>query len=155
MSNNLAHTLIDRGLEPEANTKAEPAQYRALAGKIAKKTATVAVCGMGYVGLPLARAITEQGFPVIGLDIDNEKVEKLNVWTLLYQAHPAPPISRAMLKTARFRASSDFGEIAIADIITICVPTPLNRYREPDLSYVTSTAAVIARQCATRSAHYS
>ena len=78
MSNNLAHTLIDRGLEPEANTKAEPAQYRALAGKIAKKTATVAVCGMGYVGLPLARAITEQGFPVIGLDIDNEKVEKLN-----------------------------------------------------------------------------
>ena len=59
---------------------------------------------------------------------------------------------QAMLKTARFRASSDFSEIAIADIITICVPTPLNRYREPDLSYVTSTAAVIARQCATRSA---
>ena len=51
-----------------------------------------------------------------------------------------------MLKTARFRASSDFSEIANADIITICVPTPLNRYREPDLSYVTSTADVIARQ---------
>ena len=145
MSNNLAHTLIDRGLEPEANTKAEPAQYRALAGKIAKKTATVAVCGMGYVGLPLARAITEQGFPVIGLDIDNEKVEKLNSGHSYIKHIPHPDI-QTMLKTARFRASSDFGEIAIADIITICVPTPLNRYREPDLSYVTSTAAVIARQ---------
>ena len=151
MSNNLAHTLIDRGLEPEANTKAEPAHYRALAGKIANKTATVAVCGMGYVGLPLARAITEQGFPVIGLDIDNEKVEKLNSGHSYIKHIPHPNI-QAMLKTARFRASSDFGEIAIADIIAICVPTPLNRYREPDLSYVTSTAAVIARQCATRSA---
>jgi UDP-N-acetyl-D-glucosamine dehydrogenase len=145
MSNNLAHTLIDCGLEPEAYTKAEPAQYRALAGKIAKKTATVAVCGMGYVGLPLARAITEQGFPVIGLDIDNEKIEKLNSGYSYIKHIPHPDI-KAMLKTARFRASSDFGEIAIADIITICVPTPLNRYREPDLSYVTSTAAVIARQ---------
>ena len=144
MSNNLAHTLIDRGLEPEANTEAEPAQLPRLRANIAKKTAAVAVCGMGYVGLPLSRAITEQGFPVIGLDIDDEKVEKLNAGQSYIQHIPHANI-QAMLKTARFRASSDFSEIANADIITVCVPTPLNRYREPDLSYVTSTAEVIAR----------
>ena len=112
MSNNLAHTLIDRGLEPEANTKAEPAQYRALAGKIAKKTATVAVCGMGYVGLPLARAITEQGFPVIGLDIDNEKVEKLNSGHSYIKHIPHPDIqsdaqNRSFPGEQRFRRDRD------------------------------------------------
>jgi hypothetical protein len=72
MSNNLLDTLPSNVVcASESSSAAEPAYYRTLRGKIAKKTATVAVCGMGYVGLPLARAITEQGFPVIGLDIDN------------------------------------------------------------------------------------
>ncbi len=137
-----------------ASSEAEPAHYRSLQAKIAKKTATVAVCGMGYVGLPLSRAITEQGFPVIGLDIDDDKVEKLNVGQSYIRHIPSANI-QAMLKTGRFRASSDFGQIANADVITICVPTPLSRYREPDLSYVTSTAAGDRPACAARSARHS
>jgi UDP-N-acetyl-D-glucosamine dehydrogenase len=130
--------------EAAAGTEAEPACYRILRARIAKKTAVVAVCGMGYVGLPLCRAIIEQGLPVIGLDIDNGKVEKLNAGES-YIRHIPPTDIRAMLKTGRFRASSDFSQITNADIIAVCVPTPLNRYREPDLSFVTSTADVIAR----------
>ena len=78
-------------------------------------------------------------FLVIGLDIDDDKVDKLNAGHS-YIRHIPPATIQAMLKTGRFRASSDFSQIANADVVTICVPTPLNRYREPDLSYVTATA---------------
>jgi UDP-N-acetyl-D-glucosamine dehydrogenase len=145
MSSNLADAIrFDAVCEATAASEAEPAGYRALRASIAKKTAAVAVCGMGYVGLPLSRAITEQGFRVVGLDIDNDKVEKLNAGAS-YIRHIPPACIKAMLKTGRFRASRDFRQIANADIITLCVPTPLNRHREPDLSYVISTAEVIAR----------
>jgi UDP-N-acetyl-D-glucosamine dehydrogenase len=145
MAGNLADaTRFDPLHEATAPSEAEPAEYRALRTSIAKKTAAVAVCGMGYVGLPLSRAITEHGFPVVGLDIDNEKVVKLNAGES-YIRHIPPDSVKAMLKTGRFRASSEFGETANADIVILCVPTPLNRHREPDLSYVTSTAEVIAR----------
>jgi len=145
MSTNLADAIISYAISETATTsRAEPACYHLLLAKIGTKSATVAVCGMGYVGLPLSRAISEQGFPVIGLDIDDEKVERLNAGQSYIQHIPAANI-KTMLKTGRFRASSDFGQIANADIITVCVPTPLNRYREPDLSYVTATAEVIAR----------
>lgn len=130
--------------ESTGTSEAEPACYRSLHAKISKKTAAVAVCGMGYVGLPLCRAITDHGFPLIGLDIDEEKVEKLNAGKS-YIRHIPAGIVQAMLRTGRFRASSDFDQIAHADIIIVCVPTPLTRYREPDLSYVSSTAEAIAR----------
>ena len=129
--------------ESTGTSEAEPACYRSLHAKISKKTAAVAVCGMGYVGLPLCRAIADHGFPLIGLDIDEEKVEKLNAGKS-YIRHIPGGIVQAMLRTGRFRASSDFGQIAHADIIIVCVPTPLTRYREPDLSYVSSTAEAIA-----------
>ena len=144
MSSNLANAIhFDAGCKTAAATEAEPAHYRTLRASIAKKTAAVAICGMGYVGLPLCRAIIEQGFPVVGLDIDDEKVEKLNAGQS-YIRHIPPTNIQAMLKTGRFRASSDFSQIANADIIAVCVPTPLNRHREPDLSFVTVTADVIA-----------
>src|SRR6516165_8056929 len=144
MSTNLANpTHFDGGCKSAAAIEAEPAHYRTLWASISKKSATVAICGMGYVGLPLCRAITEQGFPVIGLDIDDERVEKLNAGQS-YIRHIPPANIKAMLKTGRFRASSDFNQITNADIIIVCVPTPLNRYREPDLSFVMSTADVIA-----------
>ncbi len=130
--------------ESIGGSEPEPACYRSLQAKISKKTAAVAVCGMGYVGLPLCRAIIDHGFPLIGLDIDEEKVAKLNDGQS-YIRHIPSAIIDAMLKTGRFRASSDFGQIAHADVVTMCVPTPLTRYREPDLSYVSSTAEVIAR----------
>jgi UDP-N-acetyl-D-glucosamine dehydrogenase len=145
MSTNLADAVRPNPIyESTAAGKAEPACYRDLRAKIAGKSAIVAVCGMGYVGLPLSSAITEQGFPVVGLDIDEEKVDRLNAGHS-YIRHIPPTTIQTMLKTGRFRASSDFSQIANTDVVTVCVPTPLNRYREPDLSYVTATAKVIAR----------
>jgi UDP-N-acetyl-D-glucosamine dehydrogenase len=145
MSSNLATAIhFDADCKTAVAGEAEPCHYRTLRASIAKKTAAVAICGMGYVGLPLCRAITEEGFPAIGLDIDDEKVEKLNAGQS-YIRHIPPANIQAMLKTGRFRASNDFGQITNADIIIVCVPTPLNPNREPNLSFVTSTAAVIAR----------
>jgi UDP-N-acetyl-D-glucosamine dehydrogenase len=145
MSTNLADAIRpDPFHESAATANTEPAGYRNLQAKIARKSATVAVCGMGYVGLPLSSAISEQGFSVVGLDIDQEKVDKLNGGHS-YIRHIPPATVQAMLKNGRFRASSDFGQIANTDVVAVCVPTPLNRYREPDLSYVTATAKVIAR----------
>jgi UDP-N-acetyl-D-glucosamine dehydrogenase len=127
-----------------ANDCLELNYYQKLQAKIADESATVAVCGMGYVGLPLAKAITERGFPVIGLDVDDDKVQRLNVGQS-YIRHISSATIQNMLKTGRFRGTSDFREIASADVITICVPTPLSKYREPDLSYVVQTAEAIAR----------
>jgi hypothetical protein len=74
ISSNLANAVhFDVGCKTTAAAEAEPAGYRTLRASIAKKTAAVAICGMGYVGLLLCRAIIEQGFPVIGLDIDARK----------------------------------------------------------------------------------
>src|SRR5215813_6591554 len=144
MSTKLAEAISVHQHYESGAKEEQPAYYSALQAKIVKKTATVAVCGMGYVGLPLSSAITERGFPVIGLDIDDQKVNQLNAGRS-YIRHIPPSTVQGMLNSCRFRASSDFAQIANADVVTVCVPTPLNRYREPDLSYVTSTAQVIAR----------
>jgi UDP-N-acetyl-D-glucosamine dehydrogenase len=144
MSTKLAEAISAYQHYESGAKEEQPAYYSALQAKIVKKTATVVVCGMGYVGLPLSSAITERGFPVIGLDIDDQKVNQLNAGRS-YIRHIPPSTVQGMLDTGRFRASSDFAQIANADVVTVCVPTPLNRYREPDLSYVTSTAQVIAR----------
>jgi UDP-N-acetyl-D-glucosamine dehydrogenase len=114
-----------------------------LSQRIAARTAVVTVCGMGYVGLPLACAISECGFPIIGADVDGEKVEKLNAGQSYIKHIPSSEIS-AMVKTGLFTATNDFTRIAGSDIVAICVPTPLNRERGPDLSYVIATAQSIA-----------
>src|SRR5262245_18145781 len=115
MSTNLADAIRpDPFHESAAAANTEPAGYRNLQVKIARKSVTVAVCGMGYVRLPLSSAISEQGFPVVGLDIDQEKVDKLNGGHS-YIRHIPPATIQAMLKTGRFRASSDFGQIANTD----------------------------------------
>jgi UDP-N-acetyl-D-glucosamine dehydrogenase len=129
-------------MAPAAETL--PPHVQTLQAKIAGKSATVAVCGMGYVGLPLSLVIAEHGFSVIGFDIDDDKVAKLNSGRSYIRHIPSAGID-AMLQSRRFRATGNFNQIAEADIITVCVPTPLNKYREPDLSYVVSTAQLIAK----------
>jgi UDP-N-acetyl-D-glucosamine dehydrogenase len=111
--------------------------------RIASRSATVAVCGLGYVGLPLAQAIHSCGFRVLGLDIDASKVEQLKAGQS-YIHHISSEQLAPMVRSGRFDASDQFSRIAEADIVVICVPTPLNKYREPDLSYVVSTATSIA-----------
>jgi UDP-N-acetyl-D-glucosamine dehydrogenase len=112
-----------------------------LEASIVAHTARVAVIGLGYVGLPLALLFCEQHFPVTGLDIDEGKISALNNGNSYIDRIPANTIRIAMGQS--FSVTSDFSALKEADVIVICVPTPLNDHREPDLSYVTSTANAI------------
>ena len=105
--------------------------------KIQNKTALVSIVGLGYVGLPLMLRYAEMGFKVLGFDIDAEKVEKLNNGRSYIEHIPSEKVAAAVAKG--FRATPNFSEAGCADALILCVPTPLNKYREPDLSFVTKT----------------
>ncbi len=98
---------------------------------------TIGILGLGYVGLPLALRFAEAGFKVIGFDIDQTKVSQLNQG-LSYIKHIGDTAIQRGLQQG-FRASAEFSESSQADALLICVPTPLNAYREPDLSFVVNT----------------
>jgi len=115
----------------------------ALRSRIEARTVTVGIVGMGYVGLPLVLAATERRFRVLGFDIDGPKVVGLNNGRSPLKHVPAAAISSAR-EAKLFEATVDFGRLSEADIIAICVPTPLGKHREPDLSFVRTTAAHIA-----------
>ncbi|HEU4374019.1 MAG TPA: nucleotide sugar dehydrogenase, partial [Telluria sp.] len=108
-----------------------------LVTKFANRSAVIGIIGLGYVGLPLTLRYAAVGFKVLGIDIDATKVDKLNAGAS-YLEH----IGAAQIGAARergFEASTDFTRVAEADALIICVPTPLNAYREPDLSFVLDT----------------
>jgi UDP-N-acetyl-D-glucosamine dehydrogenase len=113
-----------------------------LKSKIERRQARVAVIGLGYVGLPLALLYSEQGFPVTGFDIDQRKVSTIAAGGSYIFRIPAPEIQKA--RSQGFSATSDYTELEQMDAIIICVPTPLNEYHEPDLSYITGTAEALA-----------
>ena len=106
--------------------------------RLAERKATIAVIGLGYVGLPLSQALTDTGNKVIGFDIDPAKTSALQAGRS-YIKHIPDEIVRGMVGKG-FEATSDISRLSQADAILICVPTPLSRNREPDLGYVTSTA---------------
>lgn len=106
-------------------------------GKIENRSATIGIVGLGYVGLPLMLRYAEVGFRVLGIDIDGEKVTRLNKGESYIEHIPASAIAEARRKG--FEATTDFSRSTEADALIICVPTPLNRYREPDLSFVLNT----------------
>lgn len=107
-------------------------------------TARIGIIGMGYVGLPLAVATYNAGYDVIGLDVVEEKVEDLNAGRSVIGRISDDELT-AMGKSGRFVATSDFSRIRDCDVVIICVPTPLNKYREPDLSYVVNSTQTIAK----------
>nr|WP_316247471.1 nucleotide sugar dehydrogenase [Roseobacter litoralis] len=109
--------------------------------KIADRTARVGVIGLGYVGLPLAVTIARAGFPVTGFDVDDSKAERLSAGESYIEAVTDADLAEV---AARFNASTDFAGLSEMDIVVICVPTPLTRQREPDLSFVENTARTIA-----------
>ncbi len=109
-----------------------------LMARLAERRATVAVIGLGYVGLPLSHALTSTGNRIIGYDVDPAKTKWLQGGHS-YIKHITDATVRDMLAKS-FEATSDISRLAAADAILICVPTPLSRNREPDLSYVVSTA---------------
>jgi UDP-N-acetyl-D-glucosamine dehydrogenase len=109
------------------------------------RTATVGIIGLGYVGLPLAMAVTRAGFVTVGFDVDEEKTSRLNAGASYIHSVTDAQLAAAV-GDGRFHATADFGELGRCDVIVICVPTPLNRYREPDLSYVVNTAETIRQR---------
>jgi len=113
-----------------------------LKSRIAARQAKVGIIGLGYVGLPLALLYSEQKFPVTGFDIDQRKVDTLdNGGTYIVRITPE---EIAAAKANGFKATADYSRLTAMDAIIICVPTPLNEYHEPDLSYITDTAHSVA-----------
>ncbi len=112
-----------------------------LRGKIRSKTATVGIIGLGYVGLPLARAFAAAGLRVLGFDIDSAKVEKLNAGRSFIKQIPDDAI--AEMQSRGFEATDRFERLSEPDAILVCVPTPLTDSREPDLTYVVNSARAI------------
>jgi len=111
--------------------------------KIQRKEAVVGVIGLGYVGLPLAIEFSTMGFPVIGLDIDEKKVLSLNAGESYIKHIPAEKVQGLFHHERPFTATADFSHLRQVDCIIICVPTPLNKYREPDISFVLDTTRII------------
>jgi UDP-N-acetyl-D-glucosamine dehydrogenase len=103
----------------------------------------IAIVGLGYVGLPLSLQFARSGARVMGLDIDPEKVNAINAGRS-YIKHIESSAIQKELDARNFRASTDFGEVKRADAVIICVPTPLNKNREPDISYIIKTGESIA-----------
>ena len=122
-----------------------------LAQRLAARNGVVGVIGLGYVGLPLAATLAEGGFAVIGFDIDAEKVEALRAGRSYIRHVPRErlaPFLRADTPAAgspAFLPTADYSLLVRCDAILICVPTPLTKHREPDLTYVVETARVVAR----------
>ncbi len=113
-----------------------------LKSRIGRRQARVGIIGLGYVGLPLALLYSEQKFPVTGFDIDQRKIDTLaSGGTYIFRITPA---EIAAAKSNGFKATADYSQITAMDAIIICVPTPLNEYHEPDLSYITNTAHAVA-----------
>ena len=104
---------------------------------------TIAIVGLGYVGLPLSLQFARSGVSVIGLDIDTVKVEKLNRGESFIK-HILPADIQEQVGAKRFTASTDFRRVSEVDAVVICVPTPLNKNREPDISYILETGKAIA-----------
>src|SRR5262245_6205182 len=103
----------------------------------------IAIIGLGYVGLPLSLQFARSGVQVLGLDIDSAKADLLNAGRS-YIKHIAPEDVAGCVKAGIFSASTDFSRIREVEAAVICVPTPLNKNREPDISYITKTGEAIA-----------
>ncbi len=110
---------------------------------IESKRAVVGIIGMGYVGLPLVGTFTRAGFRCIGFDIDPNKVRMLNAGRSYIEHIPSAAIA-TLVRTKRFHATANMNDLKKPDAIIICVPTPLSKSRDPDMSYVEGTAEAIA-----------
>ena len=112
-----------------------------LISKFKDKTAVIGILGLGYVGLPLMLRYSELGFKVLGVDIDASKVKTLMAGGSYIEHIPAKKIKQSVEQG--FEATTDFSRLKQADALILCVPTPLNKYREPDLTYVINTTDAV------------
>ena len=118
--------------------------FQALKGKIENKSARVGIVGLGYVGLPLAMEFAKAGFHVTGIDLQQSRVERLMQGESYVQDVPSSDVAQ-FVNAGRFDATADFSVVRELDTINICVPTPLRKTKDPDLSYIVSAADEIAR----------
>jgi UDP-N-acetyl-D-glucosamine dehydrogenase len=113
-----------------------------LIAKIRSRQARVGIIGLGYVGLPLGMAFAEKGFPTLGLDVDSRKVDALGRGESYIRHIPAEPIAK-LTQSGRLSATTQFARARDCDALIICVPTPLDAAREPDMKFVTGAAEAI------------
>ena len=112
-----------------------------LTQRLKDKSARIGIVGLGYVGLPLALRFSEAGYAVTGLDIDPDKVKALNAGQSYIAQIPAARIAKAVQQ--RFKSTADFAAAKDCDALIICVPTPLGKHREPDVSFIRDTMAAL------------
>ena len=112
--------------------------------KIQNKTLTMGVCGLGYVGLPLAVDKAKHGFRTIGFDIQQEKVDMVNAGKN-YIGDVVDADLQELVSTRMLKATTDFSEVCKVDFVAICVPTPLDKHQQPDISYVRDSTIAISK----------
>lgn len=112
--------------------------------KIKAKKARVGILGMGYVGLPLARTFCAAGFSTLGFDVDQRKIRMLNAGKS-YIKHIPDSMIRQVLEQGLFKASGDPRDLRACDALIICVPTPLSKMRDPDMTFVENTCRTVAK----------
>src|SRR5205807_1923440 len=117
---------------------------QALEEKIVSRQARVGIVGLGYVGLPLAVEFAKAGFTVAGIDVSPSKVAKVNAGES-YIADIDQAVFKSLVDAGKIRATSDFGTISQLDTVNICVPTPLRKTKDPDMSYIVSACQEIAK----------
>src|SRR5437764_2004647 len=130
-------------IENEGAIQTDP--YLELETKIQKKQARFGVIGLGYVGLPLGLTLSEAGFDVTGIDIDTNRVDAI-VQGRSYITDVGDKELQKAIREKRFRATTDLSQIRNLDAVSICVPTPLRKTKDPDMSYVISAADAIAKE---------
>jgi UDP-N-acetyl-D-glucosamine dehydrogenase len=119
-------------------------QIEILRQKITSRTARVGIVGLGYVGLPLAVEFAKAGFSVTGIDLIESKIARINAGDSYVQDVPSAELA-TLVKEKRIEATTDFSVIRELDTINICVPTPLRKTKDPDMSYIVSACQEIAR----------
>lgn len=134
-------TTVSTSKTPPPDTSG--ASAATLMERFESATATIAVVGLGYVGLPLVRAAHEAGFPVVGYDRDRTKIDTLNRGET-YLKHLGDDLAKALAASERFKATAESKDLVSADAILLCVPTPLGPHREPDLSFVLDSTKMVA-----------
>ena len=115
-----------------------------LISRLDKRTARLGVIGLGYVGLPLAVELAQAGYEVFGVDLDENRVRQLNQGKSSIQDVPTAVV-RTLVRQGRLHASSDFAVLKKCDTVNICVPTPLSKQRDPDVSYIVAATQEVVR----------
>ncbi len=134
-------TTVSTSKSPLPDASGAPAAT--LMERFESATATIAVVGLGYVGLPLVRAAHAAGFPVVGYDRDRTKIDTLKRGET-YLKHLGDDLAKELAASERFKATAESKDLVSADAILLCVPTPLGPHREPDLSFVLDSTKMVA-----------